>query len=256
MTRAAVVPIGPTDVIVVGRLELAAGRWFPVHHHREHQLVWASRGAVGVRTGGGTFVLPPSLALWVPAGVEHATGAVDALDLRAIYLPQERCAVQWTEPTVVAVPPLLRELLEHLAHPPRPAGPEVRGRAHAEALAVELLEPVGATTVRVPWPTDDRARAVADALDADPTDQRSLPAWGRAVGAGARTLARVWLAETGTSFARWRTLLRMQAALPRLVAGVPVATVAHEVGYATASAFVAAFRRTTGVTPGSYFGRS
>lgn len=213
--------------------------------------MWASRGAVGVRTGGGTFVLPPSLALWVPAGVEHATGAVDALDLRAIYLPPDRCAVAWTEPTVVAVPPLLREVLEHLA-----TGPDASGRTHAEALAVSLLEPVGATTVRVPWPRDDRARAVADALDADPADPRPLAAWGREVGAGARTLARVWLAETGTSFGRWRTQLRLQAALPRLVAGVPVATVAREVGYATPSAFVASFRRSTGVTPGSYFGRS
>jgi AraC-like DNA-binding protein len=61
--------------------------------------------------------------------------------------------------------------------------------------------------------------------------------------------------DTGTSFARWRTQLRLQAALPRLVAGVPVATVARAVGYDTPSAFVAAFRRTTGVTPGSYFGR-
>jgi AraC-like DNA-binding protein/quercetin dioxygenase-like cupin family protein len=250
VTRTAPVPIGPADVLVVGRLELAAGRWFPAHRHLEHQLVWAPRGAVGVRTGGGTFVLPSSLALWVPAGVEHATGAVDALDLRGIYLAPQRCPVRWTEPTVVAVPPLLRELLEHLG-----AGPDVPGRAQAEALAVQLLHPVATTTVRVPWPRDDRARAVAEALDADPADQRTLAAWGRTVGASARTLARVWRAETGTSFARWRTQLRLQAALPRLVAGVPVATVARAVGYDTPSAIVAAFRRTTGVTPGSYFGR-
>ncbi len=117
--------------------------------------------------------------------------------------------------------------------------------------------PVGQTPVRVRGrPTTGPARWPTPSTPIPRTGERSLPAWGRAVGAGARTLARVWLAETGTSFARWRTLLRMQAALPRLVAGVPVATVAHEVGYATASAFVAAFRRTTGVTPGSYFGRS
>jgi AraC-like DNA-binding protein len=96
---------------------------------------------------------------------------------------------------------------------------------------------------------------VADALDADPADQRTLAAWGRTVGASARTLARVWRVDTGTSFARWRTQLRLQAALPRLVAGVPVATVGRAVGYDTPSAFVAAFRRSTGVTPGSYFGR-
>ena len=36
--------------------------------------------------------------------------------------------------------------------------------------------------------------------------------------------------------------------------GMPVTTVAHRVGYDSASAFVAAFRRAFGVTPVSYFG--
>jgi len=48
-------------------------------------------------------------------------------------------------------------------------------------------------------------------------------------------------------------LLRLQAALPLLATGEPVANVARRVGYDTASAFVAAFRRETGLTPGAYF---
>ena len=51
-----------------------------------------------------------------------------------------------------------------------------------------------------------------------------------------------------------RTLLRLQAALPLLATGEPVATVARRVGYDTGSAFVEAFHRETGLTPGSYFG--
>jgi AraC-like DNA-binding protein len=45
----------------------------------------------------------------------------------------------------------------------------------------------------------------------------------------------------------------MQAALPLLAAGDPVSRVAPRVGYETPSAFVAAFRRETGVTPATYF---
>lgn len=48
---------------------------------------------------------------------------------------------------------------------------------------------------------------------------------------------------------RWRTLLRMRVALEQLAAGHPVGVVARHVGYATPSAFVAAFRRETGTTP-------
>jgi len=52
---------------------------------------------------------------------------------------------------------------------------------------------------------------------------------------------------------RWRSLLRLEAALPALAAGEPVGNVARRVGYESASAFVAAFRRETGVTPAAYF---
>jgi AraC-like DNA-binding protein len=54
-------------------------------------------------------------------------------------------------------------------------------------------------------------------------------------------------------FGRWRTLLRLQAALPAVAAGEPVSVAARRAGYDTASAFVAAFRRETGSTPAAYF---
>jgi AraC-like DNA-binding protein len=73
------------------------------------------------------------------------------------------------------------------------------------------------------------------------------------VGASERPLARAFAAEAGVPFGRWRTLLRLQAALSMLAAGEPVSRVAGRVGYDTPSAFVAAFRRETGQTPGALF---
>jgi hypothetical protein len=64
-----------------------------------------------------------------------------------------------------------------------------------------------------------------------------------------------FVAGTGLPFGRWRTLLRIQSALPLLAAGHPVGRVASRVGYETASAFVATFRRETGPTPSAYFTR-
>jgi AraC-like DNA-binding protein len=54
------------------------------------------------------------------------------------------------------------------------------------------------------------------------------------------------------SFGQWRTQARMRAAVADLADGLPVGVVARRVGYATASAFVSAFRRCTGRTPGSF----
>ncbi len=46
---------------------------------------------------------------------------------------------------------------------------------------------------------------------------------------------------------------RLCRALVALAAGVPAGRVAHEVGFRSPSAFVEAFRRHTGRTPGAYF---
>src|SRR5207248_1446899 len=117
----------------------------------------------------------------------------------------------------------------------------------------DLLQPVAMATIDLRLPGDGRAREVALALRDCPADKRTLSEWGRQVGASERTLARGFHQGTGVPFGRWRTLLRLQAALPALAAGHPVATVARRVGYDTPSGFVAAFRRETGLTPGSYF---
>ncbi|HEX2312800.1 MAG TPA: helix-turn-helix transcriptional regulator [Thermomonospora sp.] len=240
-------PPPAAGAIVVGSFPMAGGRRFERHVHRRHQLVWAAEGVATVEVPGGTWVLPPSRALWVPSGVPHTTSAYGLV--RSPYFRPESCRIDWTGPTAIGVPPLLRELIVYLADPglPDPA------RARAEAVVLDLLEPVPVTTIHVPMPDDDRARRVAEALLADPADGRNPDAWGRAVGASGRTLSRLFVAETGMSFGHWRTQVRMRAALEHLAERVPVAVVAHRVGYATPSAFVAAFRRTFGVSPGAYF---
>ena len=78
-------------------------------------------------------------------------------------------------------------------------------------------------------------------------------AWAREVGAGGRTLSRLFAAETGVSFGRWRTRLRVRAALELPATGEPVAVVGRQVGYGTTSAFIAAFRREVGVIPAQSF---
>jgi hypothetical protein len=47
-----------------------AGWWFGEHVHRRHQLLWTPSGVIG----DDRWVLPPTRALWIPAGVAHRTG--------------------------------------------------------------------------------------------------------------------------------------------------------------------------------------
>ncbi|MGH3310661.1 MAG: AraC family transcriptional regulator [Streptomyces sp.] len=240
---------GPGTAIVIGSFPLAGGSWFATHRHPVHQLAWPRSGLLRVRTEAGAWLLPPSLALWIPAGVPHATGAAGSAVMRSPYVAPERCPVPWAEPTVVAVSPLLRELIDHLDGADLPPDARIR----AEAVLFDLLRPVPVTSISVPEPRDPRARMVARALAADPSDGRPLEEWGAEVGASARTLARLFTAETGLSFRRWREQVRMRAAMPLLAEGLTVESVARRIGYATGSAFVSAFHRTVGLTPRAYF---
>lgn len=246
-------PNGQTDAadaIPAGvTIALAPDGGFDWHSHDHHQLAWASSGVLLMGVGSATWVLPRSRALWIPAGTRHSVATAGATLMLSLYIDPARCPLAWDAPTLVEAEGLVRHLGEHLVSPDRTAGE----RDRAEAVLWDLLKPVPVMVLSTPMPTDDRARRVADGLLADVTDSRSLSEWGRKVGASGRTLARLFVAETGMGFERWRTRARISAALPLLADGSAVAAAGFQVGYATPSAFVAAFRREVGTTPGEYF---
>jgi AraC-like DNA-binding protein len=228
---------------------MPAGHVFDWHTHPDHQLAWAASGVLTVRTSDATWVLPPTRALWIPAGLRHETLSAGTATMRTLYIRPDRCPVSWPDFTPVRASPLLAELIGYLER----SDLDADRRAHAETMLADLLQPVALTSIDVRMPTEERARQVAEALAADPADGRTLAEWGRQVGASARTLARAFTAGTGLPFGRWRGLLRLQAAIAALAAGEPVSNVARHVGYESPSAFVAAFRRETGMTPAAYF---
>ncbi|MGA2528929.1 MAG: helix-turn-helix transcriptional regulator [Acidimicrobiales bacterium] len=234
--------------MTVATFAMSAGTSFTWHTHEDHQLAWASRGVLTVVTDVATWVLPPTRALFIPQGLEHETLASGQATMRTLYIRPQSCPIRWLDPTPVAVSPLLVELIGHLDQKVLDGS----RRERAEAVLVDLLEPVVLATIEVRTPRDERAREVAQLLGDNPCDKRTIDEWGRAVGASGRTLARAFLADTGVTFGRWRSLARLQAALPALAGGEAVGKVARRVGYDSTSAFVAAFRRETGMTPAAF----
>jgi len=209
------------------------GARFHPHTHAEHQLCWAGQGILIVECHHETWVLPPSRALWVPAGIIHAPACVGPALMQSLYLEPTGSA-EWSSPTVVVVEPLLAELIGYLE---RDLAADQRERA--VALVRDLLRPAETGAVHAPLPHDRRARAVASALRAHPEDQRDLAGWAVSVNVSGRTLARRFREETGVPFGQWRTAVRVQAALVLLAQDAPVSRVARRVGYDTTSAFVA-----------------
>lgn len=240
----------PQPVLVYAS-DYPAGHLIPPHRHPRAQLIHAAEGVMTVRTGSGAWVVPPGLALWMPGGVEHEVHAVTPLRMRTIYVRPD--AAPWLPEScrVVTVTPLLRELILRAVRVRpdyEPDSPEGRLMQVTLDQAHDLEE----APLHLPMPRDRRLRALAEALIADPGDERDLTSWGRHAGASERTLARLFQTETGLTFGAWRQRLRLLSAMTRLAAGEPVTSVALDLGYASPSAFTAMFRRQMGAPPSRY----
>lgn len=228
------------------------GDRIPPHRHDSAQLIHASHGVMTVETDDGIWVVPPERAVWVPAFVTHAIAMTGAVALRTLYIRPELAPIRREHCCVVGVSPLLRAGILRAIEFPQPY-PE--GGAHARLAAVILDEIRSAPTapLHLPMPADPRARRIAEAFRADPTDRRRLADWARTAGASERTLERVFAREVGTTFGKWQQRVRLLRGLEVLAGGGSVTEAALAVGFETPSAFIAMFRRAMGTTPARYY---
>lgn len=231
------------------RIPLAHQERIAWHHHTHPQLISPRRGVLHIATPMGGWVVPPHRAVWIPAHVAHAHQAYGPTDMRALTLDRPATPLRLDRPTVLAVTPLLREVIAALTGDERPTGAP---RRNLERVAVDQLRLAPALDVCLPTPSDPRLRDLTRLLRDDPADGRTLAALGAAVGAGERTLSRLFRSQTGMSFPQWRTQLRLHHALKLLATGASVTEVATACGYSGPSAFIHAFRLAFGTTPGEY----
>lgn len=233
-------------------VKYAAGHVLDAHTHAWHQLLHASEGVMLVEAAHGAWVVPPLRAVWLPAHEAHRIAMRGAVAMRTLYFD-----TSWKPPfegtRVLDVPPLLRELLAYGstrgaldmndAHEARVAG-----------LVMDLLSDASPPPLDLPMPRDARARRVAQAIRARPGSDATPSVLAARAGASVRTVERFFLAETGMTLGRWRQQARILEALTLLAEGMPVASVAAAVGYASPSAFITMFRGALGTTPSKLFG--
>jgi AraC-like DNA-binding protein len=222
------------------------------HWHVRAQLLYASQGVMTVSTAKGNWVVVPQRAVWIPATERHEFQAVGPLSVRSLFIQPDVVMGLPTECCVVNVSPLLRELIAAASALPKHYA--LGGRdEHIMTLILDEIRAVSVAPLHLPEPRDPRLVQISTAIKSNPADDRPLHAWGRMVGASSRTLARLFLAETGLSFRQWQQQARLLESLVRLAQGHSVTTVAMEVGYESTSAFIAMFRRVLGTTPKKYF---
>jgi AraC-like DNA-binding protein/quercetin dioxygenase-like cupin family protein len=237
------------------------------HSHPWAQVAICVSGVARITAGQSTYLVPAWRAVWIPPRIEHLVTAVETAELRTLYVHQSAGHIgpgvdasqqdAWRVCRVLEVSPLLRELVLQMdiemdgARKPDAA---LLDREHRLGqLALDELRRAAPLRLGIDLPQDKRLRTLCEAVLADPMRHGTLDGWAREAGASARTVARLFRQQLGTSFGPWRQQVLLARALALAAQGKPMAVIAADLGYASPSAFSAMVRRSVGAPPSRFF---
>ena len=211
-----------------------------------HQLYW-SPDLLSARADSSVVFAGGDTGFWARRTVGHEIHAAGEGTLYRICLREIPPHLSDLRYGAVSFDPDIRDLVRRLGAPdfPADAAPEARARI------VESLQPAETAPDHRAARGNGQALSVARALARRPGDPTRLDEWAARLHTSVKTLQRDFEREFGMSFTTWRTDLRLRAARV-LLQHQSVTSVAHTVGYATPSAFVAAFSQRFGRTPGRF----
>jgi AraC-like DNA-binding protein/mannose-6-phosphate isomerase-like protein (cupin superfamily) len=221
------------------------------HEHASNQLLFASSGAMTVTGGRTSWMIPTGRAVMIPARVPHSIRMWGEVAMRSLYFPVEAPAPVFDPGTckVITVRPLLRELILRIAELAA-LDSRIADEARLFGVLMDELERAQIEPLMLPLPSDARALAAASSVLKDPADGVTAEVLARRCGLSARTLERLFRAETGMRFGQWRQKARLLESVRVLAEGGSVTDAALESGYSSVSAYIAAFKQTFGRTPG------
>jgi len=240
----------PREVVTTGN-DYPPHYVLPRHAHKRGQLLYAATGVITVITDEGSWVVPPRRAVWLPAGVSHEVRMSGVVSTLSAYVSHATAARLPGHCRVIEVSLLLHALLLEAVDLPVEYALEGRD-GRVMALLLDEIAAMPALALSTPLPRDPRLSRLCRALIVAPALEVDIDAMAHKAGMSRRSFTRLFRQQTGMSFSAWRQQACLLAALTRMGNGESITGVAIELGYSSASAFTAAFRRILGAPPSRY----
>ena len=240
-----------TRAVVTRRTTYAHSHVIKPHWHARAQFIFAVAGTMRVRTARRLWIVPPTRALWVPARTVHEVQMFGEVKMRSLYVNESAGSGMPSSCAVLSVTPLLKELVVRAVALP----PDYDERGDDGLIMLLLMAEVRRLprcALDLPLPVSADLRRLCERLLVDLSARRPSSHDAGELNISTRTLYRRFLAETGVTFARWKQQARLLESIRRLAEGVPVTTVAFDLGYAGPSAFSSMFRRALGNAPRAF----
>ena len=232
--------------------DFPAGWHIEPHAHAKHQLIYAVRGVMVVRADAGRWVVPPTRAIWMRAGMTHEIRCIGQVHMRSLQVSPDAAPRLLGDTQAVGISPLLRELIGSAMEVRQPYVPNTRD-GRVMRLILDELRALPVLPLHLQMPSDPRLVRICEQLQQQPDDASAMTDWARRLAVDVKTIQRLFLKETGMTFGQWRQQARLLRGLELLAAGEKVIDVALALGYDSPGAFSTMFKRQCGQTPSQFF---
>lgn len=238
----------PNLLIIPIRMEVADAGCASSHAHPRGQLIYASHGVVRVCSPNGTWIAPATQAVWIPPNVEHEVYFPGRVTLHSLFVDGQACVHLMKSCAVINTTSLLRELIVRThdygdRYAPGDAGYRLM------TVVLDEIQRAKVTDIHLPSCNDRRLLEVMHSLIAKPNVCPNFDELSKLACTSNRTLARLFVKQTGLTYGEWNRRLLIHTALNRLNNGASVTTVALELGYQSAGGFIEMFQRYIGTSP-------
>ena len=224
------------------------------HFHDVHEIEYACRGVVEVKTQAGHYLLPPHQSAWIPAGLQHQTTLHADGRTLAVLLEPRLVPAAGDRVRIIAVSALLREMMLYSVRwPISRTESGVEADSFFQALGYVVADALeDERPLNLPVSADSVVTAATDYTRAH-LDRVAVSDVTRAAGVSERTLRRIFNTHLGMS---WRSyLLRARVLRSMALLSQPdrsVLEVSIAVGFDDVGAFARSFARHCGETPSAY----
>ena len=106
----------PDGLLAAISLDFPDGHHLGRHFHPQAQFLYAARGLMRLATHHGAWVIPPTRAVWIPPRVEHEIFMSGEVHMRTLFIEQPETPTPLSDCCVLAVTPLLREMILRAIH--------------------------------------------------------------------------------------------------------------------------------------------
>jgi AraC-like DNA-binding protein len=224
------------------------------HTHDWGQLIFVKSHVLEMRVEGERLLTPADIPVWIPPGHRHSSYNHRQAQFRTFNLAAALCSGLPQRACLLMVDPIVHAIMDEFASQ-QIEQPVTEAQWRLCEVLRDRLPLAQVQESYLPTSTDKFLAPVLHALEANPGDNTTLAGWAERVFTTERTLARRCQQQLHMTFGEWRQRLRFLRAIVLLEQGASVQSIAHDLGYSSASALIVMFQQQAGTTPDRYRAR-